>query len=100
MKSFQYLTILMVAIVTIEAQLWNDQQWRRWEWMTFNTGYCEPYPWCFDRSEEANGGIFKDCDVDGEIGLTWDELNQLTFHTYCTMKSVQIYPKLISWDME
>ena len=74
MKSFQYLTILMVAIVANEAQLWNDQQWRRWEWMTFGTGYCEPYPWCFDRSEEANQGIFKDCDEDGETGLTWDEL--------------------------
>ena len=29
---------------------------------------------CFDRSEEANQGIFKDCDEDGETGLTWDEL--------------------------
>ena len=38
MKLFQYLTILMVAIVAIEAQLpghmWTDEDWKRWEWIS------------------------------------------------------------------
>ena len=68
MKSFQYLTILMVAIVAIEAQLWTDHQWRVWEWMTWGTGYRN------DETEEPSHQRFDLCDEDGQTGLTWDEL--------------------------
>ena len=68
MKSFQYLTILMVAFVTIEAQLWTDLDWKRWEWMTWGTGYRN------DKAEEPSHQRFELCDEDGQTGLTWDEL--------------------------
>ena len=74
MKSFQYLTILMVAIVAIEAQLWTDQQWRHWEWMTWGTGYGND-GWREDEAdEEPSHQRFDLCDEDGQTGLTWDEL--------------------------
>ena len=76
MKSFQYLTILMVAIVTIEAQFWSDSQWQRWEWMNFGA-FFTPYPGRADdlnKAKEAGGQRFELCDKDGVMGLTWDEL--------------------------
>ena len=58
----------MVAIVAIEAQLWTDLDWRRWEWMTWGTGYRN------DEAEEPGHQRFDLCDEDGQTGLTWDEL--------------------------
>ena len=47
MKSFQYLTILMAAIVAIEAQMIETlTKFRTWEWMTLRSGYCADYPAC------------------------------------------------------
>ena len=47
MKLFQYLTILMVANVAIEAQMIETlSRFRTWEWMTLKSGYCDDYPAC------------------------------------------------------
>ena len=47
MKSFQYVTILMAAIVAIEAQMIETlTKFRTWEWMTLRSGYCADYPAC------------------------------------------------------
>ena len=74
----------MLAIVAIEAQDWTDDQWEQWECLAWGW-QCNDWPWCWDcswwnwkedlnKAKEANRKGFQFCDEDGEIGLTWDEL--------------------------
>ena len=87
MKSFQYFTILLVAIVAIEAGLpghmWTDEDWKRWEWISNADKPFEPEGTGDDRNdgwrkddeaEEPSHQRFHLCDEDGQTGLTWDEL--------------------------